>query len=457
MILLMISQALAGDLLLTNARLWDGTGAPVQEGVSILVREGRVAAIGAPPAETGGLEVVDVEGGTVLPGLIDSHVHLVSNPGSAWRQDDEAARRAQLRQAMRAYLACGVTTIFDPGTLPEYWAEARAWLEAGEPGPEVHHAGIALSPVGGYLDGAFPGYPHVGDRAELILRMDQSEAAGASAFKATLERGFVTATWPVFDEEMRGAIVEEAARRGRPLYVHAIGGDELELALQMRPHGLVHTPEALSAAQLEQIKEIDPFVISTFAYDDLPRYGLVPARLQDPLTRLVVPPAQLATAEAPDTFLRYRQAVAAVLLPRARVLQPVATRVLGAERTAARRLARVGRVLHRLDAAGVRWVMGSDAGNWPVFPYLFHGVSSLRELSLLEEQGFSPAAALTAATRTAARMLGVDDRVGTVEVGKEADLVVTRGDPLQGLDALWGVRWTVVDGELRTPEAWMRD
>jgi imidazolonepropionase-like amidohydrolase len=100
--------------------------------------------------------------------------------------------------------------------------------------------------------------------------------------------------------------------------------------------------------------------------------------------------------------------------------------------------------------------MGSDSGNWPLFPFYFHGVSSLRELEVMAESGMPPVEVLSAATRTPSQMLGVSDRIGTLEPGKEADLVVVDGDPLQDIRALRRIRWTARAGVLRTPEEWMR-
>jgi imidazolonepropionase-like amidohydrolase len=97
--------------------------------------------------------------------------------------------------------------------------------------------------------------------------------------------------------------------------------------------------------------------------------------------------------------------------------------------------------------------MGSDAGNWPRIPYLFHGPSSLRELELLEEVGFTPEEVLTAATKTAGEMLQLE--LGTIRVGGKAELVVVEGNPLEDLEAIREIRWTVFGGEARSPEEWL--
>jgi imidazolonepropionase-like amidohydrolase len=101
-------------------------------------------------------------------------------------------------------------------------------------------------------------------------------------------------------------------------------------------------------------------------------------------------------------------------------------------------------------------VVGSDSGNWPLFPYYFHGPTTWRELRMLAEAGLSPQEILRAATVNPAKMLALDDRIGTVEVGKLADLVVVSDDPLVDVErAMRSLRYTIRAGVARTPDAWM--
>ena len=100
-------------------------------------------------------------------------------------------------------------------------------------------------------------------------------------------------------------------------------------------------------------------------------------------------------------------------------------------------------------------VAGSDSGNWPIVPYQFHGPTSVREIELLGAAGFTPAEALAAATRVPATMLGLEPEIGTIQVGKHADMIIMRGDPLQDLRALRTLEWVVKDGVARTPAQWM--
>jgi imidazolonepropionase-like amidohydrolase len=112
--------------------------------------------------------------------------------------------------------------------------------------------------------------------------------------------------------------------------------------------------------------------------------------------------------------------------------------------------------LRYLKEAGVPLVVGSDSGNWPLFPFFFHGPTTWRELRLLAEAGLSPQEILRAATVNPAQMLGLADRIGTVEVGKIADLVIVREDPLVDVEkAMRSLQHTIRAGVARTPDAWM--
>jgi imidazolonepropionase-like amidohydrolase len=86
---------------------------------------------------------------------------------------------------------------------------------------------------------------------------------------------------------------------------------------------------------------------------------------------------------------------------------------------------------------------------------VFHGPSTLREVELLVDAGLTPLEAIRAGTATPARMLGLDGEIGTVAVGRRADLVVVDGDPTADVRALRRIRWTIRDGVARTPDEWM--
>lgn len=184
-ILCVAPAALAADLLIRNATLLDGTGAPPRPGVSILVRDGRIAEIG-PAVEAPGVPQIDATGATVLPGLIDGHVHFLFAPGSGFRGDSRETIRALNAQHLRAYLASGVTTVLEPGTTPEAAREMQDWLRAGNPGPRVLTTGPYMRPPGGYGADLFGAEATPED---VERKLDLLQSLGAAGVKLGIEEG----------------------------------------------------------------------------------------------------------------------------------------------------------------------------------------------------------------------------------------------------------------------------
>ena len=120
-------------------------------------------------------------------------------------------------------------------------------------------------------------------------------------------------------------------------------------------------------------------------------------------------------------------------------------------------MARPQNILMAHHKAGIPIVVGTDGGSWPHFLNLFHGPSTLREMELMVEAGMTASEVLRAATLTPAEMMGIDDVVGSVEVGKQADLIVVRGNPIEDLSVLENLEWVIKGGVARQPEQWMND
>jgi imidazolonepropionase-like amidohydrolase len=455
-------MARAGDLWIQNARLIDGTGALPRSNVSILIEDGRISAIGenTAPSETPQL---DAQGHTVLPGLIDAHVHLSMVPGSGQREDPEALSEELHRQHLRAYLACGVTTVLDTGITIEAGLRIRDWLAAGAPGPRVLMLAPFLAPPGGYgtrPEGRFV-FPSAATPEEVKARLDESADLPSAGVKVPIEFGFgPTKIWPIHPPEMREAIVRMAGERGLPVYVHGFSEEEQSIGLDMGAHALVHagfSERAPSNEFVDRLAATNTYVITTLAIYDSLLVPYHPERLEEPLVRLTVPEVELATARDPESGRFLARTAMGFFLPPwvPEFLHGLAARLLWTEDRTRGSLGNMQQAVKRFRDAGVPIVAGSDSGNWPILPYEFHGPTTLREIELLGEAGLSPQEAIQAATRVAAEMLGLAEEIGTVEVGKRADLVIVREDPLDDLRALRTVRYTVVDGEARTPEAWM--
>lgn len=199
------------------------------------------------------------------------------------------------------------------------------------------------------------------------------------------------------------------------------------------------------------------WVISTLSVTDASRLGRMPQLLDAPHIRLSVPEAERETARDPA-------AGEALSAENIRLAKPwwIPTWLFEALITAFPSIKTItpdpaSDAIGRFYAAGIPVVMGSDSGNWEIIPYELHGPTSVREVELLVKAGMTPAEAMEASTRLPAEMIGVADEIGTVEVGKRADMVILPEDPLSDLSTLTRPLWIVKDGEARTPAGWMSD
>jgi imidazolonepropionase-like amidohydrolase len=340
-------------LLIENARVIDGLGGEPEEGLSLLIRDGRIAAIGR-DVEAGGARRLDATGMTLLPGLIDAHVHLALVPGAGQRDDTPELTDLLLRHHLRGYLANGVTTVLEAGIPTETARKLIRWIDEGQPGPSI----LVLSPF------------------------------------LPAPAGYTT---------------------------------DPSIGITFLP---VETPQDIE----EQIQDSE----------GLPVIGLKVA-------------VELETARDPtawnflaETFARGRLGPGAT----EEAVQETAA-IIAALDWARDRLRRDQDAVRRMHEAGIPIVLGSDSGNWPIIPYEFHGPTTRREILLMEGAGLTRMEVIEAATRVAAEMLGIIREVGTVEVGKRADLLIVSGEPLEDLSALSEIAWTVQAGVARTPEEWM--
>jgi imidazolonepropionase-like amidohydrolase len=448
----------AGDLILRRARIVDVNG--VRGPTSVRIEAGRITAIGDDVGA--GASELDVGGATVIPGLIDAHVHLSLSPGGLTRGDDAATTRSLRLHHMRAYLACGITTVFDPGVENVVMEDIQRSLAAGHAGPRYLGVGTPLATPGGYMESLWP--PGIRRAEEVGPHLDAIIKAGGVGVKMSFETGFVAPVWRLHPPEIERAIVDEAAKRKLPIYVHAERADMVRRALAVHPYALAHGPidgtkelaAAIAAARIP--------VITTLALFDTPSVMLHPEQLEAPDVLRVVPPVELDSLRDRRQNRDYAFGLITEVMPfvpgRYRDLLAWAMTTdagLRATDKGNRDAARSEmQSLRYLKEAGVTLVVGSDSGNWPLFPYFFHGPTTWRELRVLAEAGLSPLEILRAATVSPATMLGLADRIGTVEVGKLADLVVVRADPLVDVEkAMRSLQYTIRAGVARTPDAWM--
>jgi imidazolonepropionase-like amidohydrolase len=453
--------ASAEEFVIKGTRVIDATGRDARESVSVHVRDGRIAAIGR-EIETEGIRVLDGSGTTLLPGLMDTHAHFVVAPGSGFRGDSPTTIRDLNRHHLRAYLACGVTTVMDPGGYPPVVRDVQAWLSAGNPGPRFLTTGPYFRVPGGY--GSELHYGTDATPADVEKKLDLIQSLGGIGVKFGLDAG---ATVP--EGELLEALQTGAKRRRLPLYIHATSEEYQSLAIDLGAHAIMHAPlqgrwvgqlvdpDDLSEASIKKLAKSGAYQLTTFGLIDHWVGRFSRDRLDDPLVQLVVPPMEIHTARNPESDRYFAVSTIGWAMPwTPEFLRPAIGWVVWNNATLADGMRYAQRNVRRLYEAGIPIVAATDVPSpWDGSSTFFHGPGMLRELELIVEAGIPPMDAIVAATRTPAEMLGLASEVGTVEKGKVADLLIVEGNPLRNIRALRNIRWTVREGELRTPGGWM--
>ncbi len=299
-----------GSVLVIGVRL-PGASAPT----SIRIENGRIAAIG--DVDGADLPVLDGGGRYAIPGLFDAHVHLTLAPGAALRADD-ADTSAELRAwHMRAYLACGVTSILDPAGDDRIAIEVRERLRAGHAGPRYFALGPPVAARDGYVADLFPpGFSDADAAAGRVgQHLDRLTAMEADGVKVPLEPGMLAPIWDVLGDGVLEAIHAGAAARKLPVYVHAMSEEMYARGLRLSPHAFVHPPQTLSPQMLALLAQARPYVMTTLAAFDVQRDLVHPQVFDDAQARLVIPPLEMDTLRSPAMRLRYMVAMVGENLP----------------------------------------------------------------------------------------------------------------------------------------------
>jgi imidazolonepropionase-like amidohydrolase len=376
-------------ILLSGGQVFDGTGAAVAYG-DVVVEDGRILDVG-----TGldGDEHIDVSGLTVLPGLIDCHVHVISSgaTGVSGLHQPFSYGYFQAVRNLAISLDCGITTARDAGGAD---LGVRQALEDGLiEGPRLRIAISILSQSGGHGDGWLPsgtcapifaahaGRPDgvVDGPEEMRKRAREIIRAGADVLKVCTSGGVLSPRSNPrlghFRSDELDALVTEATAAGLPVMAHAQATEGIKSAIRAGvrsvEHGIYLDDEAIA-----MMLDAGTWLVPT----------------------LIAPTAVLEMAEA------------GAGLPEAVVAK--AREVIGVHRES----------FARAVDAGVRIAMGTDSGVGP------HG-RNLEELALMAAGGMKPAGVLASATSAAAQLLGLAETVGTISPGKRADLVIVDGDP----------------------------
>ena len=390
-------------------------GQAVRGPSTIVVENGRIVSVtgGLLPAAPG-IDLIDLSAKTVLPGLIDSHVHLSTDRGGeqallASVRDDTPLHAFETEMNGMKTLRAGFTTVRNLGddwgtTLALREAIKRGWVQ----GPRIVDAAQSISTTGGHMDGrgalnddlaaVWNSNPeNLCDSVESCRRVVRRQIdRGADVIKFATTGGVNSGTGlgtRMYDDEAR-ALVDTAHAYGRKVAVHAHGTDGIKLAIRSGAdsieHGTVMDDEAIRL-----MKQHGTYYVPTLS------------TVNGYLERL----AKDANSYTPEVrkLIDWRIGI-------------------------------TGQTLLKAYPAGVKIAFGTDAG------VSKHGRNA-DEFELMVKYGMPPVEALKAATINAADLLGLSSEVGTIEVGKSADIIAVSGDPLQDVTVLKKIDFVMARGE----------
>jgi len=406
------AQPTTQPIVLHAARLLDvETGRVLAPGEILVVGE-RISEAGTSVTHPAGAEIVDLGDRTLLPGLIDAHIHLFLHPGA---EDLQTVQESVPQRTLTAVLAAredlmaGFTAERDMGTEGAGSADTavRNAIDQGLfPGPRLRISGNAIDILGGHEDAigynpeqrVLPNATQANNAAELVVAIRRQLKEGADFIKIyetgkdSLASGRFSTPFQFTAAEMEAA-VREAARLGKRVAVHATGEPGTLYAAQAGVVSIDHAFQ-LSNSTMKLMREKQIFAVPTFAIMEY---------FAD-------------HAATPDQAARYRLM-----------------------------LNYHAQEFRKQVAAGVPVAMGSDVGPFP------HGTQA-REFVLMVQFGMTPLAAIQAGTLNGAKLLGWEGQIGVVKGGFLADIVAVSGNPIEDIGALQKVSFVMKGGViLRRP------
>jgi len=402
------SPAMAERTVLSGGNVIDVRTGEVMNGSSILVEDGRITGMGSEDSLglDGSETIIDMKGAWLLPGLSDSHVHLTSTSADNGYQGlGVSLPRATISGVVNAgkTLRAGFTTVRNVGAGGYADVALRdAIMEGDIPGPRVIPAGVALGITGGHCDTNLLPFEYR-DRAEGVAdgpwavrqKVRQNVKYGAEVIKfcgtgGVLSKGTKIGAQQFTAEEME-AIVDEAHLLGLKVAVHAHGANGIRTAIEAGVDSVEHA-RLIDAESIQLAVDRGTFLsmdiyVSDFILSEGEAVGILPESLEKE--------RQVGQAQR-ESF-------------------------------------------ERAVDAGARIAFGTDAGVYD------HGLNG-RQFAYMVDWGMTPLQAIQASTIGNAELFGRSDLIGTIEVGKEADIIAVEGNPLEDIRELEDVDFVMVNG-----------
>jgi len=397
-------------------KLLDKPGNPPRGPSTLIIRNGKIAQLlsGHQPGPAGAT-LIDLKDKFVLPGLIDSHVHLDSDAGgnaALIEAVTDSPARAAYRAAGNAKktLMAGFTTVRNMGDGTGATLALRDAVAAGElPGPRIIDAGRSISTTSGHMDATLSvsedlhasiGQENLCDGVESCRQAIRKQVRrGVDVIKIATTGGVNSRIGAglgrqLFDDEVK-ALVDTAHLYGKKVAVHAHGDDGVNIALAAGADSIEHGT-MLTDESIKLFKAAGAYYVPTLS------------TVNGYLERLAANP----NAYPPDVLAKVQW-----------------------------RIGVTGKSLAKAYPAGVKIAFGTDAG------VSKHGRNA-DEFELMVKHGMPASAAIQAATMNAATLLGVEKEVGSLEPGKAADVIAVAGDPITDITTLKSVRFVMKDGRV---------
>ena len=400
-------------VLVRAGRLIAVRGGTVLTNQAILIEGDRIKEVGAADAVAGhaprDARVIDLRNATVLPGLIDCHTHITSEPGEYYKQ---LFRMSAIDEAVKAHLYAkrtldaGFTTVRNVGAGEFIDVALRNAINEGAvPGPRMLVSTMPLSATGGHGDVngmspylRFEGFSGIANGVDQIREKIRFEVKyGADLIKVLASAGVLSEEEsvgaPQYSQEELNAVVEEAAMWGRKVAAHAHGAEAIKRAVRAGVASVEHG-SLIDDEGIRLMKERGTYLVADIYNDDyiIAEY----TRLGFP--QKIIEKERLVGRQQRENFKKAVQ-------------------------------------------AGVKIAFGTDAGVYP------HGWNA-KQFAHMVRWGTTPMQAIQAATVNAADLIGWADRVGALEPGKFADVIAVVGDPLQDVTVLEHVVFVMKGGQV---------
>ena len=431
-------------VVLMHVRVIDGTGAPAVEDQNVVIEEGKIASVekGADVSATVGVTVLDLRSYTVMPGIVGMHNHLFyaarPNLTTEWKSEPPTLLPQMTFSAPRLYLAGGVTTMRTTGSVEPFAdLNLKKAIEAGKlPGPHID----VTAP---YLEGAtsyFIQMPRLKDAEDARQSVAFWADRGATSFKAYMN---------ITRNELQAAI-EEAHQRGLKVTGHLCSvtyPEAAELGIDDLEHGFFVNTQLDPDKKPDTCSESEgEYTLAHMAPGSPEAKSLIATLVKHKVAITSTLPVIEAWAQ-PGTSIPVRQEVLDAMTPESRedffILKHKPQSWPSQKYDGATRYKNGAGLEREFVQAGGLLIAGPDpTGDGDVLP----GFGDQREIELLVDAGFSPVEAVRIATLNGAIYLGRDKQIGSIAAGKNADIVVIKGDLLKQISDVEHVEIVFKDG-----------